>query len=122
MISGMTFPSVVGSGEPLPASALNSRRVFQFPKHALRQQSWFSVYVVPTLSKPETVLAMISPSELEEIYTNHAGRFMVRERRGGYNAAYRCFNCHLFVSGKEARCAACGYEHGGVFHDAVASR
>lgn len=49
-------------------------------------------------------------------------RRAARERRGGYNAGYRCFDCKRFVSGPEVRCGSCGYQHGGQNHRAQPTR
>jgi rRNA maturation endonuclease Nob1 len=49
-------------------------------------------------------------------------RRILRERRGGYHAGWRCWGCKRFVSGPNSRCGSCGQEHGGVFHEAYATR
>jgi hypothetical protein len=49
--------------------------------------------------------------------TNRAKR-----QRQGYHAGWRCFNCKRFVTGPGATCAACGQRHGGVYHEAYATR
>lgn len=45
-----------------------------------------------------------------------------REPRGGYNAGWRCWGCRRFVPGPTVRCVHCGQEHGGIYHEAYASR
>lgn len=69
-----------------------------------------------------SVSADVGKELAEDEARRHYERALDRERRGGYNAGYRCFNCKLFVNGAEATCGSCGYRHGGVNHRAQATR
>lgn len=68
-------------------------------------------------------VAALSPAEIEEElkaeWTRREERRARRANGQRSNAVtYRCFNCKLFVRGKFVRCEGCGYEHGGVNHEA----
>lgn len=60
--------------------------------------------------------------ELQDAYQALLDRVEARKRRGGYNAAWRCWGCRRFVGGPEATCAHCGQQHGGQYHLAGATR
>lgn len=58
---------------------------------------------------------------LDDAWREHEARRASRDR-GGYNAAHRCWACKKFVSGPEATCNSCGQRHGGMNHQAYATR
>lgn len=60
--------------------------------------------------------------ELDDVGNGLWARKVRRETPGRYNSANRCWGCNKFVSGPFATCGSCGYQHGGVFHDAYATR
>jgi hypothetical protein len=42
--------------------------------------------------------------------------------RGGHNADWRCWGCRKFINGPTVTCRHCGQLHGGIYHEAYASR
>lgn len=68
-----------------------------------------------------TVSAVEVRELLDEQWRRAEDRRAQRER-GGYNAGHRCWSCHRFVSGPNASCAHCGQQHGGMNHEAYATR
>lgn len=49
------------------------------------------------------------------------GAALARAPRGAYNGGYRCWGCRAFVSGPTVTCS-CGQIHGGIYHEAYATR
>jgi hypothetical protein len=60
--------------------------------------------------------------EIDDLWNGLEHRATLRERRGGYHQGWKCWGCQKFVSGANATCNSCGQHHGGVFHQAYATR
>lgn len=69
------------------------------------------------LPPPESV-----QDELLDLWRALDQRVILREPRGTYNSGYRCWGCRGFVSGPTVTCSSCGQIHGGVYHEAYATR
>lgn len=59
--------------------------------------------------------------ELEEEWRALESRTSRRES-AGYNAGWRCWDCRAFVAGPTVTCGRCGNRHGGIHHEAYATR
>ena len=116
--SGGPLPSLrlIGSGSPLPSrvwtrpscssgSALAPTRRLRTARH------------LPPLPATEDVI-----DELDDLWRGLEDRAADRERSGGYHAGWRCWGCKRFVSGPTVTCSHCGQAHGGIYHEAYATR
>lgn len=126
MTSDPIFRSAAANGRLSPLRPLTScRRLLPPPAWTLPSFSSVS-RKLPELDKLPARTAPIglprADDELLELWRDFESRRVVREHRGGYNAGWRCWGCRLFVGGPHATCAHCGYRHGGVNHEAYASR
>lgn len=124
--SARISPSAAGSGERLP-SLPSIGWASPLPTPAWRRPSCSSDSLAPLTTRPTSpVDPLPSPEdvrgELDDLWREAEDRALMSQRRGGYNAGHRCWSCHRFVVGPKATCGHCGQVHGGIHHDAYATR
>lgn len=124
MTSGQTFRSAAVSGVP-SLSPFSPCRVSLPRPVALKPLSCLSACAAlrPLPVRPVAIPPLTEVlEELLEQWEAFDQRRQERGRRGGYNAGWRCWGCRQFVAGPTVTCGACGQLHGGVYHEAYASR
>lgn len=125
--SVMTFPSAAANGKPSPkASCAFKVSLSQLP--AWTGPTYWSGCAALGRNDPLTIHPLRLPTseevadEVEAMWRALDERACARGERRGYNAGHRCWSCRRFVAGPHARCGHCGQEHGGIYHDAYATR
>lgn len=117
--------SAVASGGRLP-SLRSVRSTNRLPRHAWTRPRCSSGSGLARLMRPRT--SPLWPVPVADAVDNHLNEEWAKldasasRDRGGYNAGWRCWSCRLFVGGPTATCGHCGQRHGGVDHEAYASR
>lgn len=126
-ISATIFRSAAANGRRLP-SLRSIGWVSPLPPAAWKRPSCSSGSVAAPLSPISSRVLWPLPTaeavadDVDDLYRGLLSRADAREPRGGYNAGWRCHSCRRFVGGPEATCGSCGERHGGVFHEAIATR
>jgi hypothetical protein len=120
--SAATCPSAAASGVP-------SLRSFSLSKASLpRLAAWRPRSFSYASAAPLRIarLALPEPTEVQDelldLWRDIEDARARRQERHGYNAGHRCWGCRRFIAGPRARCPHCGYEHGGIHHEAYATR
>lgn len=125
-ISARTSPSAAANGRRSPKlPSLSPVNPYRIP--AIAPPSSWSASPPPPLPPLRLSFPAIPSSETVRDELEHlAGalwhRIQQREHRGGYNAGNRCWGCNLFIGGATVTCPHCGQQHGGIYHDAYATR
>lgn len=133
--TGVTSPSAEVSGvlslspfsaskvSPSPILALTLRNCSFASLEPMRLRRTVPPTVGPlALRRLELATAEEVREELEEAWAALDARNAGRESRGGYNAGWRCWDCRAFVAGPTVTCGRCGNRHGGIHHEAYATR